>query len=74
MANETVIIVLPLTAVFWLYSQSKTEQAVMMFCDGMQKYAGASTAGAVKLNHMANEIVINWSGGLHHAKKSEMGW
>ncbi|KAA6421042.1 MAG: histone deacetylase 1 [Trebouxia sp. A1-2] len=36
-----------------------------------QKYAGASIAGAVKLNQSANDIVINWSGGLHHAKKSE---
>jgi hypothetical protein len=38
----------------------------------MQKYAGASIAGAVKLNQSANDIVINWSGGLHHAKKSEV--
>ncbi|KAL3145682.1 Homeobox protein HD-1 [Trebouxia sp. C0010 RCD-2024] len=36
-----------------------------------QKYAGASIAGAVKLNHGTNDVVINWSGGLHHAKKSE---
>lgn len=36
-----------------------------------QKYAGASIAGAVKLNQAANDVVINWSGGLHHAKKSE---
>ena len=38
----------------------------------MQKYAGASIAGAVKLNHGMNDVVINWSGGLHHAKKSEV--
>ena len=43
-----------------------------MLCD-MQKYAGASIAGAVKLNQAANDVVINWSGGLHHAKKSEVG-
>ena len=38
----------------------------------MQKYAGASIAGAVRLNHGMNDVVINWSGGLHHAKKSEV--
>jgi histone deacetylase 1/2 len=37
------------------------------FC---QTYAGASVGGAVKLNH-GHEIAINWSGGLHHAKKCE---
>lgn len=38
----------------------------------MQKYAGASIAGAVRLNYDMNDVVINWSGGLHHAKKSEV--
>lgn len=28
-------------------------------------------AGAVKLNKKQADIAINWSGGLHHAKKSE---
>ncbi len=27
--------------------------------------------GAVRLNQGASDIVINWAGGLHHAKKSE---
>lgn len=31
----------------------------------------AFSAGAVKLNKQATDIAINWSGGLHHAKKSE---
>ncbi|KAG8058468.1 hypothetical protein GUJ93_ZPchr0002g24253 [Zizania palustris] len=35
-----------------------------------QTYAGASVGGAVKLNH-GHDIAINWSGGLHHAKKCE---
>jgi len=34
-------------------------------------YTGASIDGAVKLNQGATDIAINWSGGLHHAKKSE---
>ncbi len=38
------------------------------FC---QLYAGASIEGAVKLNHGTHDIAINWSGGLHHAKKGE---
>ena len=39
------------------------------FC---QLYAGASIEGAVKLNHGLCDVAINWSGGLHHAKKSEV--
>ncbi|XKL63192.1 hypothetical protein PGB90_005556 [Kerria lacca] len=38
------------------------------FC---QLSAGGSIASAVKLNKKAADICINWSGGLHHAKKSE---
>lgn len=38
------------------------------FC---QTYAGGSVGGAVKLNHGLCDIAINWSGGLHHAKKCE---
>eukprot|EP01052_Picozoa_sp_SAG31_P009445 SAG31_NODE_496_length_14862_cov_9.280837_11_plen_190_part_00 len=37
------------------------------FC---QIYAGGSIAGARRLNTGQNDIVINWAGGLHHAKKS----
>lgn len=38
------------------------------FC---QLYTGGSVGGAVRLNHGLSQTVINWSGGLHHAKKSE---
>jgi len=34
-------------------------------------YTGCSLDGAVKLNTSQTDIAINWSGGLHHAKKSE---
>jgi histone deacetylase 1/2 len=34
-------------------------------------YSGCSIDGAMKLNHGLTDIAINWSGGLHHAKKSE---
>ncbi len=34
-------------------------------------YAGASVDAARKLCNNQSEIAINWSGGLHHAKKSE---
>ncbi|XP_055313118.1 histone deacetylase 3 [Sitodiplosis mosellana] len=34
-------------------------------------YTGASLEGAQKLNHDHSDICINWSGGLHHAKKFE---
>ncbi|KAK9815117.1 hypothetical protein WJX73_008018 [Symbiochloris irregularis] len=36
-----------------------------------QSYTGGSVGGAVKLNHGNADLVINWSGGLHHAKKAE---
>eukprot|EP00887_Chlorella_sp_A99_P004904 scaffold4.g4904.t1 len=39
--------------------------------DYCQLYAGGSLGGAVKLNYKTSDIVINWAGGLHHAKKSE---
>mmetsp|Transcript_29475 Transcript_29475/g.43481 ORF Transcript_29475/g.43481 Transcript_29475/m.43481 type:complete len:429 (-) Transcript_29475:180-1466(-) len=34
-------------------------------------YTGASLDGAVQLAQGETDIAINWSGGLHHAKKSE---
>jgi histone deacetylase 1/2 len=38
------------------------------FC---QLYTSGSIGGAVRLNQGQSDIVINWAGGLHHAKKSE---
>ncbi len=38
------------------------------FC---QLYTSGSIGGAVRLNQGHSDIVINWAGGLHHAKKSE---
>jgi acetoin utilization deacetylase AcuC-like enzyme len=41
--------------------------------EGMYEFsqisAGASIDAAIKLNHRSTDIAINWSGGLHHAKK-----
>uniref|UniRef100_A0A915ICD5 Histone deacetylase 3 n=1 Tax=Romanomermis culicivorax TaxID=13658 RepID=A0A915ICD5_ROMCU len=34
-------------------------------------YTGASLEGAVRLNRGLCDIAVNWSGGLHHAKKFE---
>eukprot|EP00510_Aplanochytrium_minuta_P003114 CAMPEP_0184016396 /NCGR_PEP_ID=MMETSP0954-20121128/6906_1 /TAXON_ID=627963 /ORGANISM="Aplanochytrium sp, Strain PBS07" /LENGTH=453 /DNA_ID=CAMNT_0026297413 /DNA_START=113 /DNA_END=1474 /DNA_ORIENTATION=- len=34
-------------------------------------YTSGSIGGAKRLNAQTSDIVINWSGGLHHAKKSE---
>ena len=39
--------------------------------DFCSMYTGASLQGAIKLNHGLCDIAINWSGGLHHAKKFE---
>lgn len=38
------------------------------FC---QLYTSSSIGGAIRLNQGVSDIAINWSGGLHHAKKSE---
>jgi len=37
----------------------------------VQIYSSGSVGGAKRLNAKNSDIVINWSGGLHHAKKSE---
>jgi histone deacetylase 1/2 len=37
----------------------------------VQIYSSGSVGGAKRLNASTSDIVINWSGGLHHAKKSE---
>ncbi|KAG6509005.1 hypothetical protein ZIOFF_034391 [Zingiber officinale] len=39
--------------------------------DYCQSYAGASVCAARELNRGRADIAINWSGGLHHAKRSE---
>ncbi|CAG7837718.1 unnamed protein product [Allacma fusca] len=39
--------------------------------DFCSMYTGASLEGSVKLNNECCDIAINWSGGLHHAKKTE---
>lgn len=39
--------------------------------DFSRMYAGASLAGARKLSAGTTDIAINWSGGLHHAKRGE---
>lgn len=41
---------------------------LFQFC---QLSAGGSLGGASRLNHSDSDIAINWSGGLHHAKKAE---
>lgn len=38
------------------------------FC---QLYTSGSIGGAARLNENKTDIVINWAGGLHHAKKAE---
>ncbi|GAA5888048.1 hypothetical protein JCM16303_000192 [Sporobolomyces ruberrimus] len=39
--------------------------------DYCAQYAGASLLAARKINQGTTDIAINWTGGLHHAKKSE---
>ncbi|KAJ1672890.1 histone deacetylase, partial [Spiromyces aspiralis] len=39
--------------------------------DFFSLYAGSSMEGAARLNRGLSDICVNWSGGLHHAKKCE---
>ncbi|KAK8792853.1 hypothetical protein WA158_005017 [Blastocystis sp. Blastoise] len=39
--------------------------------DYIRTYTSGSIGGACRLNEGLSDIVINWAGGLHHAKKSE---
>uniref|UniRef100_A0A7S4BTW4 Histone deacetylase n=1 Tax=Chrysotila carterae TaxID=13221 RepID=A0A7S4BTW4_CHRCT len=39
--------------------------------DYCRLYSGGSIDGAMKLNAGMADVAINWSGGLHHAKRSE---
>lgn len=50
------------------YTDCPVFDGLFDFC---QIYTGASIDGAVKLNHGLTDIAVNWSGGLHHAKKGE---
>ncbi len=36
-----------------------------------QRSVGGSIDGALRLAHKKADIAVNWSGGFHHAKKSE---
>lgn len=39
--------------------------------DFCSMYTGASLEGSIRLNNNCCDVAINWSGGLHHAKKFE---
>ena len=42
--------------------------------DYIRSYCSGSIGGACRLNEGLSDVVINWSGGLHHAKKSPNLW
>lgn len=50
------------------YTDCPVFDGLFEFC---QLYTGCSMDAALKLNHGLTDIAINWSGGLHHAKKME---
>jgi histone deacetylase 1/2 len=50
------------------YTDCPVFEDMFKFC---ASYTGGSIDSAVKLNHNQTDIAINWSGGLHHAKKAE---
>jgi histone deacetylase 1/2 len=36
-----------------------------------QTYTGGSISGAARINQGCSDVVLNWAGGMHHAKKGE---
>jgi histone deacetylase 1/2 len=50
------------------YTDCPVFDGMYEFC---QTYTGCSVDAAQKLNHGLTDIAVNWSGGLHHAKKQE---
>lgn len=50
------------------YTDCPIFDGIFDFC---KLYSGGSIDGAQRLNHGLTDIAVNWSGGLHHAKKSE---
>nr|UXY87568.1 histone deacetylase [Cryptomonas curvata] len=44
-------------------------QGIMEYC---QIYTGASISAASKIINQKSKIAVNWAGGLHHAKPSEL--
>jgi len=61
-------IITPATARFNIGDDCPIFDGLYDFC---QLYAGASLDAARKLNEKQSDIAVNWSGGLHHAKKFE---
>lgn len=37
-----------------------------------QTYTGGSISGAARINQGCSDVVLNWAGGMHHAKKGEV--
>jgi acetoin utilization deacetylase AcuC-like enzyme len=58
-----------LKAKFNLKGDCPVFEGVFRYC---QSYVGASLGGAVQINHGQAETVINWAGGLHHAKTNQV--
>lgn len=61
------------------FAQQMRQYAIASDCpifDRMFEYCqmncGGSIGGAARLNYGLADAVINWSGGMHHAKKSEV--
>jgi hypothetical protein len=57
------------TSHFFLRHISRFPQATSFSDSPLQFLIHAD--GAIKLNHGLCDVAVNWSGGLHHAKKSE---
>ena len=68
---STVTPTTPLTSAFTRFNfadDCPVFDGIYEFC---KSYSGASLAAARKLTSGQTDIAINWSGGLHHAKKFE---
>lgn len=61
----------PLSAAFTRFNFADDCPVFDGMYDFCRSYAGASLAAAKKLCTGDTNIAVNWSGGLHHAKKAE---
>ena len=55
----------------WLVNVGEDSPVFDGLFDYIRSYCSGSIGGACRLNEGLSDVVINWSGGLHHAKKSE---
>jgi histone deacetylase HOS2 len=71
LAQQNPSLVTPLQPLNKTYNMGEDCPAFTGLFSFCQQYAGSSLAAGRRLGDGLTDIAINWSGGLHHAKKAE---